>query len=139
MDVTHSQVLELRIPADTRYVALVRRGIRSLAESMGFASGDIADVEVAVSEAVTNSVVHGSCGVDHAAVVVRCCAGDDCLVVEIEDLSKVDGLPPSPPECDHLCEGGRGVAIMRALVDELEDSRTDVGLKVRLAKQMARV
>ena len=46
----------MHIPADTRYLSCVRRGVRSLAESMGFPREDVADVEVAVSEAVTISV-----------------------------------------------------------------------------------
>ena len=51
-----STVLEFRIPADTRYIAVVRRGVRNLAESAGFSRDEVADVEVAVSEAVANSV-----------------------------------------------------------------------------------
>lgn len=138
MDACDSRVLELRIPADTRYVSLVRRGVRSLAESMGFAREDVADVEVAVSEAVTNSVVHGSPDPAVAVVLVRCRALCDMLIVEIEDLSKAGSIPTSPPQLDTYREGGRGLTMMRCLMDEFEDSRTDRGLRVRMAKQMTR-
>lgn len=129
------RILELRIPADTRYVSLVRRGVRSLAESAGFTRQDVADVEVAVGEAVTNSVVHGSPDQDTAAVVVKCHTSGDCLVVEVEDESHSEDLPPGADSCDVSRESGRGVLIMHRLMDECHNSRTESGSRVRMAKQ----
>lgn len=138
MEATRYKSLELRIPADTRYISLVRRGVRSLAESAGFAREDVADMEVAVSEAVTNSVVHGSPDPDAAAVVVKCHTSGDYLVVEIEDHSTAEAIPSEPAICDTGQECGRGVLIMHALMDECCDSRTEHGIKVRMAKLRAR-
>lgn len=135
METADAKVLEFRIPADTRYIAVVRRGIRSLAESAGFSKDAVADVEVAVSEAVANSVAHGSPNPRAAVVSVKCKASNDLLVVEIEDQGAVDSLPSMPPECDPRQETGRGMLMMRALMDECEDCRTETGLRVRMAKQ----
>jgi serine/threonine-protein kinase RsbW len=130
-----ARTLELRIPADTRYVSLVRRGVRSLAESMGFPREDVADVEVAVSEAVTNSMIHGSPNRDTSAVVVKCRALARSLVVEVEDHSACESLP-APPESPTLAEEtGRGFYIMRELMDDCRNSRTAHGLRIRLTKQ----
>lgn len=134
----HSNSLELRIPPDARYLSLVRRGLRSLAESAGFSKEDVADVEVAVSEAVTNSMEHGSPDTDEAAVVVKCHTSGNYLIVEIEDHSGALAIPDSPPVCDATQERGRGVLMMRALMDECRDCRTEHGIRVRMAKQMAR-
>ncbi len=128
------RTLELRIPADTRYVALVRRGIRSMAESAGFPRQDVADMEVAVGEAVTNSVVHGSPNRDTAAVVVKCQTTDECLVVEVEDESEASELPGKPEACDPGHESGRGVLMMHTLMDECHNCRTETGSRVRMAK-----
>jgi anti-sigma regulatory factor (Ser/Thr protein kinase) len=133
-----SRTLEFRIPADKRYISLVRRGIRSLAESAGFGREDVADVEIAVSEAVTNSVMHGSRDVDSAAVVVKCHAYNDTLIVEIEDQSRAEALPPPPSDCDPCEETGRGVLMMYRLMDECVNCRTESGIRVRMAKQKAR-
>ena len=138
MEATLSKSLELRIPADIRYISLVRRGVRNLAESAGFAREEVADVEVAVSEAVTNSVEHGSPERDTAMVVVKCRTSGNCLEVEIEDQSKADSLPPCPNGCDPKSERGRGVLMMHRLMDECEGSRTECGMKVRMAKQKGR-
>jgi serine/threonine-protein kinase RsbW len=136
MDETRFRALEMHIPADTRYLSVVRRGVRNLAESMGFAREDVADVELAVSEAVTNSVEHGSAPDGEPAVVVKCCGFDDLLVVEVEDESRADSIPQGrePPAYE---ERGRGVLMMRALMDECEDCRTDQGIRVRMIKQKA--
>lgn len=139
MDETRFRALELHIPADTRYLSLVRRGVRNLAESMGFPREDVADVELAVSEAVTNSVEHGSTPAGEPAVVVKCRAWEDWLVIEIEDESSVPSLPNCPTISAAHEERGRGVLMMRALMDECEDCRTDHGIRVRMAKQRATV
>lgn len=126
----------MHIPADTRYLSVVRRGVRNLAESMGFPREDVADVELAVSEAVTNSVEHGSAPNGEPAVVVKCRGFDDLLVVEVEDGGGAgqipDGQQPSAQD-----ERGRGVLMMRALMDECDDCRTEQGTRVRMIKQKA--
>ena len=35
----------MHIPADTRYLSVVRRGVRNLAESMGFARDDVNEID----------------------------------------------------------------------------------------------
>jgi serine/threonine-protein kinase RsbW len=133
-----SNSLEFRIPPDARYLSLVRRGLRSLAESAGFAKEDVADVEVAVSEAVANSMEHGSPDLDEAAVVVKCQTSGDYLIVEVEDHSGAHAIPETSPDFDATEERGRGVLMMKILMDECRDSRTEHGIRVRMAKQMAR-
>jgi len=138
MDEGRFRALEMHIPADTRYLAVVRRGVRNLAESMGFAREEVADLELAVSEAVTNSVEHGAAPDGEPAVMVKCQGYDDLLVVEVEDEGRVGSIPqrlePSVAE-----ERGRGVLMMRAVMDECEDRVTNQGIKVRMTKQKAHV
>ncbi len=118
-----------------RYISLIRRGVRSLAESCGFSSDIVADVEVAVCEAVTNSVMHGSPNPNEDSVFIKCISSSERLVVEIEDRSPTDSIPCCPTECDPKNESGRGVLIMHKLMDECENIRTDHGIIVRMAKQ----
>lgn len=136
MDEARFRVLEMRIPPDTRYLSVVRRGVRNLAESMGFEREDVADVELAVSEAVTNSVEHGAAPDGEPGVVVKCRGFDDLLVVEVEDEGTSDSTPEGrEPSC--VEERGRGVLMMRTLMDQCENSRTEQGVKVRMVKQKA--
>ncbi len=134
MEASCGKTLELRIPADTRYISLVRRGVRNLAESAGFTREAVADVEVAVGEAVTNSVIHGSPEGTTGNVVVKCQMVEDRLVVEVEDQSLAEALPAQPDRCDPSLECGRGVMMMHALMDECHDCRTERGIKITMAK-----
>lgn len=105
---------------------------------MGFPREDVADVEMAVSEAVTNSVEHGSASENEPEVVVKCRAHGDLLVVEVEDEGLVHSLPQCP-EPSAAQERGRGILMMRALMDECEDSPTGSGIKIRMTKQKVEV
>lgn len=136
MKVVQPTVLEFRIPADTRYVAIVRRGVRNLAQSVGFNHEAVCDMEVAVSEAVTNSVQHGSPDPTAAGILVKCEASSERVVFEVQDESPLETLPQTNPNKHDLNnERGRGVNIMRILMDEFEDTRTESGIKVRMAKK----
>jgi anti-sigma regulatory factor (Ser/Thr protein kinase) len=61
---------------------------------------------------------------------------DDCLVVEVEDQSPAEKLPAQSDGCDPSLERGRGVLMMRALMDECHDCRTERGIKITMAKQL---
>lgn len=135
METSLSKVLEFKIPADTKYISIVRRGVRNLAESAGFEREEVSDVEVAVSEAVANSVKHGSPNPPVSAVVVKCRAQNDWLEVEVEDENCKASIPSCPDQCSPNEETGRGVLIMHTLMDEFEDSSTGCGTKIRMAKQ----
>jgi serine/threonine-protein kinase RsbW len=137
MELACSRSLEFKIPADRRYIPVVRRGVRSMAESAGFCREDVADVEVAVAEAVTNSVEHGS-PEPEVTVLVKCYTSGDSLIVEVEDHSQAACIPDCSEPCEVPQEHGRGVQMMRALMDECSDYRTDHGIGVRMAKQKAR-
>jgi serine/threonine-protein kinase RsbW len=138
VEATRPKSLEIRIPADTRYLSVVRRGVRSLAESAGFAREDVADLEVAVSEAVTNSVEHGNPDLEDGGVLVKCETTGDYMIVEVEDHSAAESIPLDPETCDATKERGRGILMMRALMDECCNTRTEHGMRVRMAKAKAR-
>ena len=138
METVVPRILEFRIPADMRYIAIVRRGVRNLAESVGFTDEAVSDMEVAVSEAVTNSVEHGTPDPSSGAVLVKCCASSDCVVVEVEDEARADACLQELPRSDAYQERGRGITMIRTLMDEFEDIRTENGMRVRMAKQRGR-
>jgi len=137
MKAIQAKSLELHIPADTRYISLVRRGVRSLAESAGFAREEVADVEVAVCEAVANSVEHGSAVLDAPKVIVKCRASQQRLDIEVEDQGAAAEVPKCRFACSPSDERGRGIMMMHALMDECEGTVTEHGLRVRMTKQRA--
>lgn len=119
---------------------------------------ELADIKTAVSEAVTNSIIHGYenlrgyCGakrrpaedgaVNPGKVRVYCLLEDDMLHIRVEDDGKgienveqaMEPLFTTKPELDR---SGMGFAFMEAFMDDLEvESEPGKGTVVRMKKKM---
>jgi len=132
--------VRLCIPAKPEYVALGRLALTGLAQSRGLSSDTIADLKLALTEAVSNSVRHayGTQGEGHVEIGYELHA--DSVVIEVVD----DGAGFDPGEApsfdgDELSEGGLGIAIIRAIADEIEiESRPGVrGSRLRFLKKLS--
>jgi len=88
------------------------RGARALLEeiSAGVSEGDCADLNIAVSELVTNAVVHGS-----GMVTVRVCRDSDAVRIEVIDDGGRPFAWPEPPAVDH--DGGWGLHVVETFTD----------------------
>lgn len=120
-------------PATPDHVAAVRRGVARFACDQGFDEDRAADVALAVSEALTNVVLHAyrghRTGEPHRMRAEASINGGGALIVEIYD----DGVGMQPnPDSSGL---GLGVPIMRQVSDGLElDVKRDgeAGSRVRV-------
>jgi serine/threonine-protein kinase RsbW len=113
--------LALALPRDQRSVPVTRHAVRAILATLGVTQACTSDVEVALSEACTNVLEHAP---PAAQYEVRLHLSDDrCLlrVVEVQpgQASRVRGGLPADgapaPEAEH----GRGLLLMRALVDRV--------------------
>ncbi|QKG23139.1 ATP-binding protein [Actinomadura verrucosospora] len=130
----------LALPRETPSIPVVRRVVGDALRGLGVAEDCVADILVAASEACTNAVQHARATGDYR-VAGRVDDGN-CLL-EIEDGGHgprpVPRDPPQEPvpEPGVLSESGRGIKIMRALVDDLDIDRTpDRGTIVHLRKRL---
>ncbi len=105
---------------------------------------ELSDVKTAVSEAVTNAVIHGyeNRGGIHDIVMLSCTLRGDVLEVEvidqgvgIEDVDRaMEPLYTTRPELDR---SGMGFAFMEAFMDHLEvHSDVDCGTSVKMYKKI---
>jgi serine/threonine-protein kinase RsbW len=113
--------IRLRIPAKAEYITLCRLALSGLAELRGLGDDTLADLKLALTEAVSNSVRHayGAAGDGHVDVTYE--LHPDRVGIEVVD----DGLgfdPDEAPSFDNgeLSEGGLGIAIIETIADELE-------------------
>ena len=91
------------------------------------------DVKLAMSEAVTNAIQHGSSSPsDPIEIVVAVERG--ALVFEVRDSGC---LRPSVVHHDDFAESGRGLEVMRVLMDEVHLQQGDNGTLMRFAKRRA--
>jgi serine/threonine-protein kinase RsbW len=85
--------------------------------------GSETDIEIALTEALENAVVHGNCEDPHKRVYVtcRCTAGGDVFITVQDEGPGFDtGTLPDPTASDNrLRTSGRGIYLMKALMDEV--------------------
>jgi len=114
-----------------------RDRVRRLAERAGFSGMDLADIEIAAGEAVTNAILYGSPAAD-SAVTVTGGIGDGAFFVEVRDRGT--GFDPLHvrQDADQDALGGRGIRLMRALMDQVDLHYGGDGMVARLTKRLGR-
>jgi serine/threonine-protein kinase RsbW len=129
------QAVHLTIPAKPEYITLVRLALAGLWRVGRYSDEALADLKLAVTEACSNSVRHAYGEGREGTVKVDYELHADRLVVEVSDDGT--GFDPSTWERERgeLTEGGLGLAIIRALTDELELANGGgQGSRLRLVK-----
>jgi anti-sigma regulatory factor (Ser/Thr protein kinase) len=92
------------------------------------------DVKLAMSEAVTNAIQHGSSSpADPIRIIVL--AEGPSLVFEVLDTGR---FVPRVMRSGELSESGRGLEFMRVLMDEVDLRPGDGGTLMRFIKRRAR-
>ncbi len=120
--------------------AFARIVVASFASQLDPTIEELADVKTAVSEAVTNAIIHGY--EEHkGTVVIECSIKDNEIEIIVEDHGKgiVDieqarlPLYTSKPELER---SGMGFTVMETFMDTVEvTSEQDVGTRVRMVKK----
>lgn len=104
---------------------------------------EVADVKTAISEAVTNAIIHGYEGEVHK-VIVRCRIEKNMFYVEIEDKGKgmadvgkaMEPLFTTKPELDR---SGMGFSFMEAFMDAVQvESTLGEGTLVKMHKRIGK-
>ncbi len=103
---------------------------------------EMSDVKTAVSEAVTNAIIHGYDGIEGGKVVINCSIEKDVLHIEVIDKGNgienieraMEPLFTTKPE---LNRSGMGFPFMEAFMDDLEViSEPGKGTVVQMKKKI---
>ncbi len=125
----------LKIPAQSKYVSLVRLTVASIANNMGFNMEEIDDIKVAVGEACSNAIIHGK---SDDIVDIIFSVKEDKLIVEIIDSG--DGFivqKYEKPDLDNPKETGLGIFIIKTLMDDVSiESKVGEGTKIKMIKNL---
>ncbi len=132
-------MVELRIPAQAEYIQLVRTVIGEVASiNPNLNLGRIADLRLAVSEAVTNAYREHTRQNIEDQIVIRCDLSKGKIEIEINDQGSgfnPDQIPslPNPEDPNRLNhESGVGFSLIQELSDETVVEVGEHGTKVRL-------
>jgi serine/threonine-protein kinase RsbW len=131
-------IVRLTIPARAEYITLCRLALTGIARVRELSEELLADLKLALTEAASNSVRHAYAGDDHSGVVeISYELLPDRLVIEVTDDG--EGFDPAEAEGapEELSEGGLGIAIIRAIADEVEIGKQPGGRGSRLRFEKA--
>lgn len=125
--------LIIRIPSDVTILPRMRGELRAFLRQGGLDESLVEDVVLCVQEACKNAVRHSRCDDE---IVVRLALELWAVRVTVRDFGvgmgpHAEAAAPAP-----LAETGRGLHIIRCLMDELE-VRVNDGTEVRMVKHLS--
>ena len=119
--------------------AFARISVAAFASQLDPTIDELADIKTAVSEAVTNSIIHGYENTS-GIVKVEARIKDNCVEVQVSDSGKgIEDIElakrPLYTTKANLERSGMGFTIMESFMDELKiESIPDMGTKVTMKK-----
>ena len=127
--------MTLTIDSDSANEAFARTVVAAYVTRLDPTLEELADIKTAVSEAVTNSIIHGYGGREgEITIVCRICGNEG---IGIEDIPKaMEPLYTTKPEWER---SGMGFAFMEAFMDELQViSKLGEGTTIIMSKEIGK-
>jgi len=125
------------ISSDQANIQQVEKLTERIAEYMNFSDEEKDSLAISVTEIVGNAIVHGNKRDIRKNVTIDFEYKDNQIVVNVQDEGKGfdqnDIANPLEPE-NLLKESGRGIFIVRALMDSVDIFNNEIGTLVRLVK-----
>jgi serine/threonine-protein kinase RsbW len=123
------------LPSQASSLAEARHFVDPYAVQAGFSEPDREEISLAVTEAVSNAIRHGSPAgaADHVSLSVA--VDGKRLVITVQDHGPCFSPPkPSLPDPAEFAEHGRGLFLMSQLMDDVRFS-WDKGTVVRMTRK----
>ncbi len=136
-----NQKYQLKIPSSQDHLAEADRFLESHLKEIGLDNDEIADLAISTTELINNAIVHGNKFDPEKEVTIVLEVLDDRLEITINDQGSgfVPDEVPNPVDDENLLkEAGRGIFIVRSLVDDLRiETNSDGGTRVVIVKNLA--
>jgi serine/threonine-protein kinase RsbW len=140
------QMIEMRITSRLDQVSLLSVCTRAVALLHGFSEKQTSEIELAVNEAVTNIIKHAYLEDDTRPILMRLILSTREVSIEVMD----QGDPPpdtmlheakpdfsdQPDDISLVDEGGRGLTLMKHMMDGLEMDTLDDWNIIRMTKRL---
>lgn len=138
-----NNTIELKFLSRSENESFARTVIAAFIAPLDPTLEELADIKTAVSEAVTNSIVHGYSS-SNGFVYMDCSSKDSTVTIVIKDNGKgiADIKQAMEPLFTTNTDGersGMGFTVMETFMDSVEvESVTGVGTKVTMVKQIGK-
>lgn len=137
-----NNIVEVKFSARSENESFARVIVASFAAKLDPTLDEIADIKTAVSEAVTNSIIHGYDEDETKFVNIRCEIEDREITITVEDTGNgiedldmaMQPLYTSKPELER---SGMGFTVMESFMDKVTvSSKEGEGTKVIMKKKI---
>lgn len=122
-----SDRVTLRLPAVPASLATLRQSVRRWLANAGAGDADTHEIVVACSEAASNVIEHAY-GLSGGMVELSAGRQDGAVVIQVRDWGRW--------RAKRGTDGGRGLAMIRALMDEVEIKQGDDGTMLEMRRRL---
>lgn len=129
----------ITIPSNHEFLPDVDMFIEGILRGFGAAESVIADIAISVSELVNNAIAHGNAGDDSKKVTVEISRSSEVVSISVND----QGSGFNPNELDDplaeenlMKEVGRGIFIVKSLMDSVNIKPSPSGTKIIMTKSI---
>ncbi len=132
--------MKLEFTSKSQNESFARVVVASFASQLDPTIEELADIKTAVSEAVTNAIIHGYEG-KMGVVKIECSIEDNKIEIVISDQGKgiediQEARQPLYTSKPELERSGMGFTVMEAFMDEVDiQSQKDIGTLIRMVKK----
>ncbi len=138
------QKMSIEFGCEPANEGFARVAVAAFAARLNPTLGEISDIKMAVSEAVTNSIIHGYYQMEQGRIYVECQIENDMLAVCIRDngrgISDIKkAMEPMYTTRPELERSGLGFAFMQTFMDEVSVKSTPgKGTTVKMTKTITK-
>ncbi|MBI3896472.1 MAG: ATP-binding protein [Acidobacteria bacterium] len=133
---------EFTLGSTLHSVDVAERLVRMLCEHVGYTERQCEEIALAVRETVANAVLHGNCCDAAKRVTLATELNDTSVVISVRDEGKGfdPSLVPDPLDPRNLLqESGRGIFLIKALMDEVSLQCAAGGTEVTMIKYRSKL
>jgi anti-sigma regulatory factor (Ser/Thr protein kinase) len=130
------------VTSETANIAKLRSIVEDVSSRVGFSDADVAEIKLAIDEAVTNVIRHGYDGrggqpIDLTIELVERDKGKGLQFIICDRGRQVDPETIVGRDLKDIRPGGLGTHILNTVMDEVEYGHRDpVGMRLRLVKML---
>ena len=133
--------VDIQIPNQTRYLSLIGRIGEDIAKELDRYSGDretlAYHINLVLTEATVNAIKYGKAGDPDRMVRIMISISDEAIAIKVYDHGQgfdVNAIPP--PNFETLEDRGRGIYLIKALMDSVCYQQLPEGNILEMTKKL---
>ncbi|RKX24607.1 MAG: ATP-binding protein [Candidatus Zixiibacteriota bacterium] len=130
----------ISFPSDQTFLQDVDTFVEGTLRNLGADKSVTADIAISVSELVNNAIIHGNGSSPDKSVSVKVTCTNKVVTITVSDEGggfDPDSVADPLAEENLMKEVGRGIFVIRSLMDKMEYSTTSNGSSVSITKTIS--